>query len=169
MLFWSIFLHPFLLLVASCVLHMVTENLFVKAIAKNVSTTAVIFNLHSCDKSPCYSAYPNRIQIYLLHLQSKSKECFSFPWKLSRTCYDWSSKNIETSQTMSKHLISQHSTNQKRTNYIAFACMGPAWSEIGMKTFEEKKINEVLHPWSNVNFSLIYLTQLADNYLEIKE
>lgn len=37
-----------------------------------------------------------------------------------------------------------------------------------MKT-SEKKINEVLCPGSNVNLSLIYLTQLADNYMEIKE
>lgn len=70
---------------------------------------------------------------------------------------------------MSKHFISQHSPNQKRTSYIAFECKSPAWSEKGMKTFENKKKNEVLHAWSNVNMPLIYSTQLADNYLQIKK
>lgn len=95
---------------------------------------------------------------------------FSSPWKLSKTCSDWSSKNCETFSNQEQTLNFLASLKiRKGTSSIVYECMAPAWSERWMKASEKKINNEVLCPWSNASSSLIYLIQLADNYMEIKE
>lgn len=118
LLFWPIVLSPFLLLVVSCVRDMATVNLFLWRPKQKVYLQLNSFAVYAVVMRHLVTLFlQKRCQTNIFSPFSKQKARngkFSFPCKLSRTCFDWSSKNCETFSNQKQALNVQHLSKSER-------------------------------------------------------